>query len=402
MTRIIKISALALAAATLLAGAANAGGLERGGYNIDLLFDTSRFGGEASGTYVMPNRKLDNVVDVNAANGLGSNGIGGGEANGVGSTDGYFVPRIGVRGAIGDHLDCMADYSQPYGADDNPGANWVGANDNIRTVVNSDGYAATCSVKFGVGSGQFRVIGGVSYLEVDGFKDRLVAPAAFAVGNGIGRLGLEGDGMGWRIGAAYEIPEIALRASLMYYSEVKLDDITGVLDLSQVNGQVVPVFGSTALPEVLELKVQSGIAPGWLAFGSAKWVDWSQLDTIPFCVQGLVPAGSCTTNTQITSLDLNYRDGWTVSAGIAHVLTETVSMAGSLTWDRGTSTTSGAQTDSYVFSAGALFSPNENAEFRVGGALGVLTSGSSANSEVTYDFGNDLVSALSASVKVKF
>ena len=46
------------------------------------------------------------------------------------------------------------------------------------------------------------------------------------------------------------------------------------------------------------------------------------------------------------SFDLFYRDGWTVTGGVGHKFTETISGAASITWDRGTSTISGYQTDS--------------------------------------------------------
>ncbi len=85
--------------------------------------------------------------------------------------------------------------------------------------------------------------------------------------NGIGRLNLEDSAWGWRAGLAYEIPEYAFRASLVYNSEVKLDDITGTLDLTQVpraltpvGGSVYNVFGSQNMPDTLELKVQTGVA----------------------------------------------------------------------------------------------------------------------------------------------
>ena len=144
------------------------------------------------------------------------------------------------------------------------------------------------------------------------------------------------------------MPEIALRASLMYYSEVKLDNVTGTLDLTEIapgispiSGAVTDVFGSTAMPEAIELKVQSGVAPGWLVFGSVKWVDWSQLQNVNFCAEAaraFNPDCSRGGPGFATSLDLLYRDGWTVSAGVGHQLTEKVSLAGSLTWDRGTGT----------------------------------------------------------------
>ena len=142
-----KAAITAAFAVFLTSTAANAGGLERGGYNIDLLFDPSTYAAEAAATYVNPQRELDNVVDVNPANGIGSNGRGAGQTSGVGDTESYWVPRIGVKAGFGDSVDCMADYSQPWGAHTKPGSNWMGANDNIETKIESDNYAATCSYK---------------------------------------------------------------------------------------------------------------------------------------------------------------------------------------------------------------------------------------------------------------
>jgi long-chain fatty acid transport protein len=399
-------------------GMASAGGLERGGYNIDLLFDPARFASEASVTYVMPQRELDDVVDINPANGIGSNGIGGGATSGIRDTEDYAIPRIGFKASIGDSVDCMVDYSQPWGAHSNPGADWMGANSNIETKINSDNVAGTCSYKMQAGRGQFRVLGGVFYQQVDGFKERLVAPVPTLLGpgfgNGIGLLELGGEGVGWRIGAAYEIPEIAFRASLVYNSEVDLGDITGTVDLTQIPfipgtplvnplfGKVTNVVGTQSMPDSVEFKIQSGIAPNWLAFGSIKWVDWSQLQVVNFCVAGTncipgdVPSGFA------TSLELLYRDGWTVSGGLGHRFNDQWSGAASIAWDRGTSTTLGIQSDTWTFSAGAAYTPTQNMEFRLGGALGVLTSGESEDDEITYEYGNDLVAAVSASAKIKW
>lgn len=396
-----------------LIGTAQAGGLERGGYNIDLLFDPSQVAGEVSGTYVMPDRTLNNVVDIDPSDGIGTTGFGGGKTGGVHETEDYFSPRLGIKVGVGQHVDCMADYSEPWGAHTNPGSDWMGVNNNIETKIDSENYAATCSYKMDVGKGQLRFIGGVFYQEVSGFKLRQVAPAFASIGNGTGLLELAGDGVGWRIGTAYEIPDIALRASLVYNSAVDLGDITGQVDLSQVNGQVIPVFGNQSMPQSVEFKLQSGIAPGWLAFGSIKWVDWSQLQLVSFCsrqIQGILP---CTYEGPgfVTSLDLLYRDGWTVSGGIGHKFNEQWSGAVTLTWDRGTTTGLGTQTDTWTVGGGASFTPSQNVELRFGGAIGLMTSGEVgpefngtdiSGNDVTYTFGNDLVTALAASVKVKW
>jgi long-chain fatty acid transport protein len=406
--KFVVSGALCLAVSITSVAPAFAGGLERGGYNIDLLFDNSRFAAESAATFVAPQRKLKNVVDTNTSPSL----VGGGDLNGFSKSaddsESYWVPRIGLKAGFGDAVDCLADYSQPWGAHTKPGRNWAGANENIETKVKSDNYALTCSYKFDVGQGQLRLIGGGFYQELSGFKERQVIRDDLVPGTGVGRLDLKGDGWGWRAGVAYEIPEYALRASLVYNSAVKLDDITGTLNLSQVNGAVLPVHGSQDMPDSLEFKFQTGIAPDWLALGSVKWTDWSQFSSIPFC---LTSVSACTTGTQVTSLDLGYRDGWTISGGVGHKFNDQWSGAMTVTWDRGTSQGFGTQTDTWTLGAGLQHAVTENVELRVAGAIGLLTSGSSRQSTidgvnlgngVSYDFGNDIVAAVSTSLKVKF
>jgi len=414
------VGAAAGACVLLASGAAMAGGLERGGYNIDLLFDPARITAEATAAYVSPQRKLDNVRDTDLSDGIGSDGMGGGDTQGVRSMGDTWVPRLGLKIGVAEGFDCLLGYSQPWGAKFDPGANWMGANHNIDTEVNSDSYEGTCSYKFQAGKGDLRVIGGVFYQEIDGYKYRLVHPGAPDMFSGVGLLDLATDGWGWRAGLAYEIPEIAFRASLVYNAEVDFDDISGYVDLTQtpllpgLGGSVIDVFGAGSMPQSVELKVQSGIAPDWLAFGSIKWVDWSVMQTVSFCSTAIKAAGlSCTHGGTgfITSLDLLYRDGWTVSGGIGHKFNDQISGSASVIWDRGTSTGLGTQTDTWLFTAGASYTPTENVELRLGGAAGWLTSGSSGvvvrdgvafGTDVAYDFGTDFIGAISGTLKVKF
>ncbi|QCI99080.1 OmpP1/FadL family transporter [Agrobacterium larrymoorei] len=411
MAKLISIvnGAVCLAVGIASITPAFAGGLERGGYNIDLLFDSSRFAADSTATFVAPQRKLKNVRDTDAFDGTFSGSAGNDSEN-------FWSPRIGVKAAFGDAVDCMADYSQPWGAHTKPGDNWAGRNENIETKVNSDNYALTCSYKFDVGKGQLRLIGGGFYQELSGFKERLVGATLPGLGTitGKGRLDLEADGWGWRTGVAYEIPEYAFRASLVYNSEVKLNDITGTLNLSQLPaafGGVTEVYGSQNMPDSLELKLQTGIAPGWLALGSVKWTDWSQLSKVNFLCRTGGSLACATPGAVATSLDLGYRDGWTIMGGVGHKFNDQWSGAVTLTWDRGTSQGFGTQTDTWTIGTGVSYSPTQNVELRLAGALGILTSGNSGEvvidgqtygERTSYSFGNDLVAAVSTSLKVKF
>ena len=388
-----------------LIGSVHAGGLERGGYDIDLLFDPAPFATEAEATYVMPDRKFKNARGPGGADlGLGTSADG---------AEGYWVPRIGMKVQVVQGVDCMVDYSQPWGAHTAPGM-WNGALSNTETDIKSNNYAGTCSYKFDAGKGQLRFIGGLFYQDISGFKESLVGFHPVTQLPLTGRVDLETSGWGWRAGVAYEIPDIALRASLVYNSKVKLDNLSGTLTLPAILGGARSIYGSTQyMPDSLELKLQSGIAPGWLAFGSIKWVNWSVLQSVPICPT-IAPSSLCYTNGpgEVTSLDLMYRDGWTVSGGVGHKFNDQWSGAAQISWDRGTSHGYGAQSDTWTLGGGVAYTPKPNIEVRLGGAIGVLTSGHSGTMngengkvvglDATYDFGNDLITAISGGVKIKF
>ncbi|RUV67103.1 MAG: transporter [Mesorhizobium sp.] len=389
----------------LISGVANAGGFDRGGVNIDQLFDAAPYSVDAGVTYVSPQRTLKNVQRLDGS-GLSSSSVD------VGGD--YAVPRIGIKANLFEPVDCLATYTEPYGAEADFGMNNAYSPTAVEYYVKTNDFGLTCSYKVNVGKGSMRFIGGVSYQEVDAFLSR---QTLLAFGNtGIGKFQLSDEAWGWRVGAAYEIPEIALRGSLMYSSSYKYDELSGTVDTTGFRGAfpadlipgatgVFPVSASAEIPQAVELKLQSGIAPGWLAFGSIRWQEWSRLGVIP--INGV--RSPVTGAPSPVSFDLLYRDGWTVSGGIAHKFSDQLSGAVSLTWDRGTSTTSGYQSDTWSVASGISYSPNDKIEVRLGGSIGVLTSGSStftgvgdtANA-ITYTYDDDLLLAGSALVKVKF
>ncbi|MBB2973919.1 OmpP1/FadL family transporter [Mesorhizobium sp. RMAD-H1] len=411
------VGAALIAAGTV--GGAQAGGLERSSQDFDILFEPgTRI--ESGVTYVKPERKLKNIRGsaVGAATG-GRN-----PANGfrpyeteTGESRGYAVPKFSAKVDLTDDLACAGQYREPIGIHTDVGMGTVEMYTAIEQEITSRDYGLNCSYRFAAGEkGFFRILGGVSYQEVEGYQSRYL-PAGFPTPFGAtlpfrtGYLNVEDKGWGWRLGAAYEIPEYALRASLVYQSKIKYDlegTITGLFPIT------IPVVGEAEVPDSVEFKFQTGIAPSWLAFGSVKWTHWSNQDAINFLNTSASlpgPFGAIPVGARITGLDLYYRDGWTVTGGVGHKLNDQWSVATSLTWDRGTSTGLQTQTDTWTLGLGTTYSPNERFEVRLAGLVGLLTSGTKDNRIIdgkpnltgsVADFDDDFVGALSISAKLKF
>ncbi|OCW58873.1 long-chain fatty acid transporter [Hoeflea olei] len=336
----------------------------------------------------------------------------------------YVVPRVGVKVGVTDDLACLGTYTEPFGAKAEYGTGNAYSAAATEFSIETRDIGLTCSYRFagmqlGVGQSYFRIIGGVSYQELDGFQARqrfldfaqLGVTTVGGVTNtsGIGTFSVSGNAVGYRLGAAFEIPDIAFRASLMYGSKYDYD-LSGTQNNTGFGAAIpgsalVPITMNTEIPQSLEFKIQSGIAPGTLAFASIKWQEWSRLGIIPV-VGGRSPVDGQPTN---LSFDPVYRDGWTITGGLGRKFNDSLSGSLALTWDRGTSTTTGTQTDTWTVSGGLAHEFNETVELRFGGAVGVLTSGSSvrapggdAANNVRYSFGNDVVYGLSGALKVKF
>jgi long-chain fatty acid transport protein len=331
---ILKLASAAFAV-TVAATAANAGGFSRGTADTELLYEDGNFNLRAGVTYVSPSRKYSSVPLTP-------------EFAGYDPYDAYAIPSAAVKLNLTDDFRCAGTFTQPYGG----GQHWPipfgeTAKRSEKFVINEAG--ATCGYKFDLEKGRVWILGGLFY---EAFDYELVA------GGGALRVNLESNDIGFRIGAAYEIPEIALRLQGMYRSGTQ-HDATGF-----GNG-VLPASGDGSLPQSFELKAQSGVAPGWLAFANVKWTDWSVLDRLNLRVPG---AGVNTANIY------NWKDGWTVTVGVGHAFTEKLSGAAQLTWDRGVSTGWDLSSDTWTIGLGGSYKPDAGGELRFGTGLTYLTS----------------------------
>ncbi len=223
---------------------------------------------------------------------------------------------------------------------------------------------------------------------------------------------------------SYEMPDYALRASFIYNAGSSLmRRIAGTIDVTEIParfanpllpfaGRVIDVSGTATMPQSAEFRFRIQVSPRTGSLSArCNGVHWSVLQVVGFCS---VTVTNCTAANYATSLDLMFRDGWTISGGVGHKFNEQWSGQVQLSWDRGTSTGLTTQTDTWLLSTGVSYTPNDKFEIRAGGAVGMLTSGEYGpprscpsrsgicGADVAYDFGDDFVGALSLSAKLKF
>lgn len=370
--RITALSSLAATTALLMTGGVMAGGLEANGYNWDHLFDAAPFAARGTVTHVMIDQPIQGPSGATVATSADRN---------------YY--NFGFKADLGDASSCLISVQNPWGSGTDRSLVYAAVTGQAaRERVFSNDVGLTCAYGFGVGPGVLSVIGGVSAQSLD-YEATLPLPVLPPPAIATGVVDLSGSGLGWRAGLAYEVPEIALRVSAIYNAAVDYD-LSGTLSPF---GR--PITASATMPQSFEVKGQTGIAPGWLALGSVKWVDWSVLQTLSVQGAGLP-----------ISTNLSYEDGWTVSAGVGHTLTEDLTVLGSLTWDKGTSRENGAgvllagtQTDRWGASLGAAYKVSDNLELSGGLSYSILESGRNARGE-TWDTGS--VFAISAGLKASF
>ncbi len=76
--------------------------------------------------------------------------------------------------------------------------------------------------------------------------------------------------LGYVLGAAYEIPDIALRVAATYESEIEHEFTDGAGTPFDVT-----------IPQAFTLNFQTGVAANTLVFGSARWREWTEFQIAP-------------------------------------------------------------------------------------------------------------------------
>lgn len=385
----IKAATLGLLGACTAIGSVQAGGFARGDADTEILYEDGNVAARGGVIYVIPKRSFATI-------------------NGATATDddfskNYAIPSFSAKARISENLSCAFTYTQPFGAKSEYGSQaqiadltadqLAGRPRNAveRSKFYTNEYGGTCAVNFDVGPGQLYFLGG-GFVESFNYKETKT----------LGTLELEDSSAGgYRIGAAYEIKEYALRAELMYRSQVDHEVSGAFRPIAALGlGASVSSTGSGSLPQSLELNLQSGVAPGWLVFGSVKWTDWSVLQTLNYSIPALALLGLNPDQQK----NFFWQDGWTITGGVGHSFNENVSGAVTLTWDKGVGTGADIMSDVWTLGVGTQIKGGPGV-LRLGAGLSYLTAGSQSTSKGA-DFdataNGDWAYAVSASYKIAF
>lgn len=240
----VKTTVLGTTMALAVSGAAaHAGGFERGGHSVSVLFEKGNYA-EFSFGAVSPD--VSGTFPV-----LGPTGD---------VAENYLSFGAAYKRDLNDKLSIALILDQPWGADVQYPITHGGGYAHLRSS------AITLAGRYKT-SDRFSLHAGLRYVTIDG--NLLVPPTVAA-------QSFQSDAdLGFLVGAAYEIPDIALRVALTYFSETQhaLPSTTGFV------GTINP-------PQSVNLDFQTGIAADTLLFGQIRWADWTstQVNVPPLAV----------------------------------------------------------------------------------------------------------------------
>ena len=297
---------LMLSSAFIAAGSgALAGGIERTNQSVGVLFEQGRYLEFSMGGAVPSVSGVGGLVTPGATSGN--------------MTSNFLQFGAAYKADLNDTWSYALIYDQPYGADvDYPAATGYFAGGSSAVF---DSHALTGILQYNMPS-NFSVYGGLRAQTIEAKADVPFLGAYSADG--------ERDfAFGYLVGAAYEKPEIALRVALTYISAID-HSLTTSEDSGFGTDRVSPTEIET--PQALNLEFQSGIAEDTLAFGSIRWVDWSEFAITP-TDYGAISGG----DPLVGFAD----DRITYTLGLGRRLNETWSVLSSLSYEKHTGSPTG-------------------------------------------------------------
>jgi long-subunit fatty acid transport protein len=343
-----NVSTGAIAALLASTAMASAGGLDRSGQSVGILFEEGTHV-EFSYGYVDP-----------AVSGVDPTVLDTGDLSPA-----YSLMGGGFKTDINDKISAAVIFDQPYGS----GADYS-SGFYTGTAADLNSSATTLLVSYDV-TDNIVVYGG-------GSAQSMSATAAIPFVAGYTIDASSDTGFGYVVGAAYQIPDIALRVALTYRSEISTTHDT--LEFGAISSTM-----DVTTPKSVNLDFQTGVNEKTLVFGSIRWVEWGNFDLTP----DNYPLGSV--------LDYD-NDTITYSLGVGRKLTDNLSGAVTIGYERtlGTDPTPLAPTDGYMSVGAGLTYAFDNVE--ITGGVKYLWLGDASGPAGTFEDNN----AMAFGLKIAF
>ena len=238
-------------------------GLDRSGQSTGILFQEGNYA-ELSFGFVMPSLEGQDLP------------IGAGTSDTGNVGEDFSVLGLGYKRNIDDQLSFAVIFDQPYGADVFYPEAASGSANLGETAATVDSNAVTGLALYKIDE-NWSVFGGVRAQTLE--AEVTLAGAAYGPGSGYNVVFDKETGFGYTLGAAYEIPEIALRVAVTYHSEIEYSLGT----TETIPGVVTPPSEDTEVttPQAINLDFQTGIAQDTLLFGSIRWADYDVTEVVP-------------------------------------------------------------------------------------------------------------------------
>lgn len=145
---------------------------------------------------------------------------------------------------------------------------------------------------------------------------------------------VDGDdwGFGFTLGVLFA-PTPATSIGLGLRSAID-NTIEGTFSVNASAAPAVQIEADVTLPEIVTLSLRQSLDPRWTLLGTVEWTNWSRLDRIDIvCAQvasALCPGGSGST---ISSLVLDWHDGWFVAAGLELAYSPQLTLRGGIAYE---------------------------------------------------------------------
>ncbi|TIE06153.1 transporter [Acinetobacter junii] len=293
----------------------------------------------------------------------------------------YYSPNAALKLQATEHFSIGLIYDQPYGAN----AQYSGKNNFVenRPVPFKGGTSVTVDTEdlnliLGYQPNQnWNIYAGAVYQTLN--STVLLRGTSYSAYNGYDFKTGRDEAVGWLVGVAYQIPEIALKTSLTYRAKITHEmnayekhgaaGMTGSAAFDAALNNINNTQGNLTeitTPQSVNLDFQTGIMANTVAFANLRWVNWKDFSIRPYkfgAASVLAPVVNKTGKKDGFDLVAYTEDQYSITAGVGRKVNDHWAGNVSIGWDSGAGnpvTTLGPTEGYWNVGLGIQYSPAPN------------------------------------------